>query len=226
MPSDVYALRRTLDKLAKPEDIAQINAMLRGSEFRCLLEERYLPSAYSLDQLADSPSGSLGKGYYDHMKRNGLEIDFFGEIECATDLDYVALRMSQIHDYWHVAFGYSTSNAGEAAAVGLSLAQLAKYCADAADALSSLVGIMFGTSLVRLSLHHNDQLKHWFRGFSDGYQRGAQAANLTEFKWEDNWATPITDVQHELEIPAPRLAPNDVIMTQLSPAEDCARPDR
>jgi ubiquinone biosynthesis protein Coq4 len=89
-----------------------------------IIQERYFAPTADLEQLLNYPQGSLGYHYAAEMKRAGLQPGFYRNIAIEYDYSYIAMRMRQTHDVWHIITGFGTDLAGEVGLQAFSLAQL------------------------------------------------------------------------------------------------------
>ncbi|HEY9828215.1 MAG TPA: Coq4 family protein [Stenomitos sp.] len=72
------------------------------------LKERYLGPKPDLEALMQFPANSLGKLYADVMLHEKLDPNFYRNIEIEDDYSYLALRIRQTYDIWHIVTGFGT----------------------------------------------------------------------------------------------------------------------
>lgn len=95
---------------------------LRGRMKSCesgrkLLQERPLLNSSVLERCRSLPEGTFGRSYASFMQQRGFDADARPPVRFLDDeeLAYVALRVRQVHDLWHVLFGCGTNALGELA---------------------------------------------------------------------------------------------------------------
>jgi ubiquinone biosynthesis protein COQ4 len=178
---------------------------------RKLLRER--PSL--VDALADHtalaalPRGSLGRAYLDFARARDFAAD--GLVEANHTRDVVADervdpdrrwyydRLTTQHDLWHVLTSYGTDEAGEAALLAFTLAQVPSR----GLRLLVLASLALLPWNVRLK-HQRYLLRTWLRG------RRARPLHLTS--WEAWLALPLHEVRRRLGIePAHRAHPRGIL---------------
>lgn len=182
----VRALR---DLLRDPDDTAQVfllglavNApffprlfarFASTAEGARLLAERPTIDSRSVDfaRLRSLPETTLGGAYARYLGDNGLDPDLFQPPPGLPEVPrFVAQRIRQTHDIWHVLTGYAPDVPGELALQGFTFAQL--------HMPSSLVIAAFGT-LAKAPREAARVL--------EGYRRGQEAAFLPVVRFEDHW---------------------------------------
>ena len=144
------------------------------------------------DALRRLPEGTLGREYARFLDDNGITPDVFAKLPDVGDprAAYIMLRMRQTHDLWHVLTGYSPDVRGEILLQAFTYGQT--------RAPSSLLLALFGT--VRWPLRWPGHVK----ALRAALQHGKAAAFLPLFRWEEHWATPVSDLRARLS--CPRLA--------------------
>ncbi len=142
------------------------------------------------DALRRLTDGTLGREYLRFLDDNGITPDVFANLPDIGDprAAYVLLRMRQTHDLWHVLTGYLPDVRGEVLLQAFTYAQT--------RAPSSLLLALFGT--VRWAFRWPGQAA----ALRDAFARGKAAGFLPVFRWEDHWATPVTDLREQLACPA------------------------
>jgi ubiquinone biosynthesis protein COQ4 len=147
-----------------------------------------------LDALRRLPDGTLGREYTRFLDDNGITPDAFESLPDVGDprAAYVMLRLRQTHDLWHVLTGYAPDVRGEILLQAFTYAQL--------RAPSALIIAAFGT--LRFAFKWPGQGKALREAFARGERTGA----LATFRWENHWATPVTELRALLECPPARAA--------------------
>lgn len=139
--------------------------------------------------LAALPPDTLGGAFARHLKENNLDPDLFqAPPGLPESVAYVAQRVRQTHDLWHVLTGYATDVPGELA--------LQAFYYGLIGLPSSFLISLFGT----LRYARKFRQTSLFRTVHKGYQRGRQAAFLPTIRWEDYWQQPLAEVRRRVRI--------------------------
>lgn len=135
------------------------------------------------------PDGTLGREYVRFLDDNGITPDAFEDAPDVGDdrAAYVMLRMRQTHDLWHVLTGYTPDVRGEILLQAFTYSQT--------RAPSALLIALFGT--VRWAFKWPGQRK----ALREAFERGKRTGFLPTFRWEDHWATPVTELRALLDCP-------------------------
>ncbi len=153
------------------------------------------------------PAGSFGRIYAAFMDEANLDAAGLVEAEeTATqtygrpadepvdpDREYFGDRLRDMHDLWHVLTGYGRDEAGEAANLAFTYAQVPNLG----------VGFIVVAGAV---LGPHDLSLYWQRYLFRAYRRGRRAAQLTAVRYEDLLPLPLADVRRRLAIAPPRIA--------------------
>ena len=167
---------------------------LRGAE---LLAQRPNILAYLRDQAALEalPAGSLGRSYLAFMQRDGLTPDWLvSASENAQSYrgnapsEFIARRMRDTHDLWHVVTGYGGDLLGEAALLAFTYSQT----------MAPAVGLLISVGFLRADDPDARRL------MVDGFARGMSAAWLPAVPWESLLDRPLDEVRDRLRVGAPR----------------------
>ena len=131
------------------------------------------------------PDGTLGREYVRFLRANGITPDAFKPITGDVDprAAYLAQRMRQTHDLWHVITGYTPDVPGEIQLQAFTFAQL--------HAPSALLITILGTLRYGVSV----------RSVRQAHRRGRQARFFGTVRWERRWTEPVADLRVELECP-------------------------
>ena len=139
------------------------------------------------DALRALPADTLGGAYARFLDDNGLDPDLFQAPPALPEVPaYVAKRLRQSHDIWHVVSGYGSDVRGELALLSFSYAQTGM---PGLRMLSRVGALRFAFSRRGL-----------LRAIKRGYQRGSQCASLLAVRWEDHWNKPLSEVRDMLAI--------------------------
>ncbi|MFO0746565.1 MAG: Coq4 family protein [Myxococcota bacterium] len=184
----VFILFLVLHARRVPGFLARFMAEPGGAE---LMAERPAIDSHGVDfdALRKLPADTLGGAFARHLDDRGLSPDIFqAPPGVPPAIGYLAQRMRQSHDIWHVLTGYDTSVPGELALQAFTFAQTR----------------MPGPALLAVT----GALRWWpeergvFGLVARGYRRGKAARSLLAVRWEDLWAVPLATVRAELGIAA------------------------
>ncbi len=157
---------------------------------RAMAEERYLRPVPDIEQLAAMPEGTLGYHYAHHLKTHGFDPDYYRKIGVETDAEYLALRMRQTHDIWHVVTGLSADRTGELAVKACELAQTRR----------PMAAVITAGGMIRYLLKDPDQLPDVMEALYKGYTIGSRAKPLLAEKWEEQWGQRLDSIRVRLDI--------------------------
>jgi ubiquinone biosynthesis protein COQ4 len=143
-----------------------------------------------LDALAALPEGTLGRQYVEFLRARGLTPEVFTPPRQVRDerTRYLAQRIRQTHDLWHVLTGYDTDVFGEVELQAFTFAQLRLP-------FSFLVAI-FG--LIKEQRYSRAGLARVWAA----YRRGKRAQPLAWRMWERQFATPLPQLRAALGLAA------------------------
>ncbi|HVP31167.1 MAG TPA: Coq4 family protein [Myxococcota bacterium] len=163
--------------------------------------------------LAKLRAGSLGRAYLAHLDRYGLDptgvLDAQERARKPGDPDtdpgraWFFERVNLMHDLWHALTGYGADEAGEAALLAFTQAQLPTRGIGLLIAAAAWLG-PWGDAFA------------WQRYLVRAWRRGRRARLLVAADWEALLARPISEVRAALGIEAPEVAhPGGVIEAHL-----------
>lgn len=139
------------------------------------------------DHLRTLPETTLGGAYVRFLDRNGLDPDLFQPPPGLPEVPrFVAQRMRQTHDLWHVLTGYATDVPGEIALQAFTYSQTRL---NGSNLLVVLGCAKWGTrhpGLVRMA--------------REGYQRGTKARFLPPLRFEEWFERDLEAVRRELNV--------------------------
>jgi len=176
--------------LSAPFFPALLARIERSAEGRRILAEAPTIDSHTVDfeHLRTLPATTLGGAYARYLEDNGLDPDLFQPPPGLPPAPrFIAQRMRQTHDVWHVLTGYRPDIAGELALQGFTFAQLRMP--------TSLFIATLGTAL---------RAPGEARRVLDGYRRGREAAFLPVIRFEDHWERPLEEVRRELSVRSAR----------------------
>lgn len=188
-PSDttrVFVLGLVVSRRSYPELLARITLDDRGA--RLLRERPSIDRAHvDFDRLRALPATTLGGAYARYLETNHLDPDLFQAPPGLPEVpSFIAKRMRQVHDLWHVLTGYDTDVSGEVALQAFTWAQT--------DSPSSAILAIGG--LLRFGLAD----RGLFVRVVDAYRRGRRAEFLPPLWLEEMWDRPLDELRAELGI--------------------------
>jgi ubiquinone biosynthesis protein COQ4 len=176
--------------------------MARDPVGRALIDERASLNAILMDRprLAAMPEGSLGRVYLQFMVEGEITAD---GLEAAQDAarandepepdpdperEYVAQRLVEQHDLWHVLTGYGRDDTGELANLWFSYGQFRQL----GMAFIAFMGCLDGPRSLR-----------FWRFMRSALRRGRRARNLVACRIEDYLERPLDEARRELGVRLP-----------------------
>ncbi len=182
----VFVLGLLVSRRSYPRFLARLTMDDRGG--RLLRERPSIDSAsVDFDRLRALPETTLGGAYARYLDAQGLDPDLFQAPPGLPDVpSYVAKRMRQVHDLWHVLTEYDTNVRGEVALQAFTYGQ---------TGTPSALIITLG-ALLRFGASDRTMLPLAV----DGFRRGRAAEFLPPVWLEEMWERPIDDVRRELGI--------------------------
>jgi len=191
-PSQTEAVFDMADGLRQTDFYTQFIAYAHSQPaIAQMLQERYFAPTADLEQLLTCPPDSLGYHYAAAMKQAGLKPDFYRRLDVEDDYSYIALRMRQTHDIWHIVTGFGTDLAGELGLQAFTLAQTHSPLAVAILAASMMYALKSSTPLNPL-----------VEGIQQGWQIGDKAHPFLAQKWEEQWEKPLSQWRADLNVEA------------------------
>lgn len=151
-----------------------------------LLEERPSIDSGSVDfqRLRALPRTTLGGAYARYLDDNHLDPDLFQAPPGLPEIPrFIAQRVRQTHDIWHVLTGYAPDVPGEIALQGFTFAQLRMPSSLAIATIGTLAKAPRGAARVL-----------------DGYRRGRDADFLPTVRFEALWDRDLDEVRASLRI--------------------------
>ncbi|NJO44544.1 MAG: ubiquinone biosynthesis protein [Oscillatoriales cyanobacterium RM2_1_1] len=155
-----------------------------------LIHDRYIPSAYDLDQLLAYPQNTLGYSYASTLETTGLDPNLHAGMGAESDAQYVELRLSQTHDIWHIVTGFDTSVMGE---IGLQAFHLSQFP-------YPLATMLIANSLISTTLLTPQELPQLLEAIALGWQMGKTAKPLLSQKREEGWDQTLVQWQTALHL--------------------------
>ncbi len=187
--TQVFILYVALNAETFPEVLSLFLAQPEGPELM-----RHKPaidsSSVDLGALATLPPATLGASFARHMHTNGLSPDVFQRPPGAPpDIAYLAQRLRQSHDLWHVVTGYGTNVVDELALQAFTYAQIR---APGPLVLSVAGALRWGATNPRVLARVHE-----------GYRRGKKARPMLALPWETLWKEDLDALRRHLRIEPP-----------------------
>ena len=190
---------------------------IRRPEGRQLLDEKpnLLQALSDRESLRRLPPGSFGRAYAEFMESGNLTPEGLVEADEMVasrhpdeqpppdaDRQYYGERLRDMHDLWHVLTGYGMDEAGEAANLAFTLAQVPT----GGIAFIVLAAAVIGPKDLRLT---------WQRYLYRAWSRGRRARPLPLVPYEALLDKPLSEVRRQLDIEPPEVAhPEGVLVAQ------------
>lgn len=207
----------TVGELTGHQAFRNLHARMSACESgRAILTERPRITNAMLERCAALPAGTFGSAYADFMRSRHFEADARPPVRFVDDaeLAYVATRIREVHDLWHVLFDCHTNVFGETALKALEFVQ---------------TGIpMTGAAVIagqrRMSASQRELLAAQFLPWAA--RAGSQCADLVTLYYERHLTDDLDDVRERWRIiTAPQLvgsvlvtrAPNDAVAAAQPP---------
>lgn len=189
-PSNTESVFDIAEGMGHTESTAASVAHLKSiPEVAQIIEERYVAPAPNLQELLTLPKDSLGYIYSSHMTEANFDPEFYRKVVIQDDFTYIALRVRQTHDIWHIVTGFGVDVAGE---IGLQAFQLAQN--------HSPLAVMLMAGALLNTIRANQSLDGIMGVMDRGYRLGRQAKPFLAQKWEEAWEKPLAQWRSELNV--------------------------
>ena len=211
------ALRVLVADSERTDQVFEIIEALAGSSFersfqrfcsdhgsaRLLREKPSLLAALSdRDRLNALPAGSFGRAYADFMAAGQLTPEGLVEADemaarngpdgtpaVDPERQYLGDRSRDMHDLWHVLTGYGRDEAGEAANLAFTQAQIPNFG----------IGLIL---LAAVAIGPKDPTFWWARYLLAAWRRGRRSSLLSAAPYEELLPLPLDEVRRRLGIPS------------------------
>jgi ubiquinone biosynthesis protein COQ4 len=169
----------------------------RHAEGRRLLAERPRLNAttVSLATMFAYPTKSLGYSYAAYFDQNAITPFDPPKLGVNTTEEYVATRLREAHDVFHVVTGYGTDDIGELELQWFNFGNLG---------WGPLPILVLVASFLTGRMSKYGGLWAVCRRARAAYRRGRRSRTLASVFWEDHWHMPIRELQALLCAPAER----------------------
>lgn len=162
--------------------------LTRHHEGQRLLAERPRLNAtcVSLAAMSALPPSSLGNAYAAYFGANNITPFDPPALPVDTNQEYMATRLREVHDVFHVVTGYGTDELGELELQWFNMGNLGW------GPLPIIVLIAF--IAMGRAKQYGGVWKVW-KCARAAYRRGRASRSLASMVWEDYWHMPVRDVQ-------------------------------
>ncbi|MBM4377343.1 MAG: hypothetical protein FJ095_19865 [Deltaproteobacteria bacterium] len=180
----VFLIGLATSRITMPQLLTRICMVDEGA--RMLKEQPAIDSAHvDFAALRRLPDGTLGREYVRFLDEHKLDPDLFHRPPGVPEIPgYIAQRLRQLHDVWHVLTGVAPNIPGEVSLQAFTYAQT--------GAVLSLLISLFGT--LRWSASYPTLAWDVMRE----YRRGKRAAFLPVVRVEELWDVPLAEVRTRL----------------------------
>ena len=175
------------------EQIAEDSARAHPGAVAALTQP--VPGRIDIEALGRCPADSLGYSLHRMIVDNGYDLEVLDREAIALSqlppsLEYLNVRILQMHDVWHLVAGYSTSGSHEIAISGFQLAQFGHNYSSMFLAAGSLMS--HGAQPRTFSILMQLILEAW--------QHGRDTTSFMDIQWEDEWNNSIEDIRRKYGI--------------------------
>jgi len=200
-----YLIPNMIKAIDEVTDYAEAAALIaaekaKNPEFAAWVDARRSTS-YRAETVRDYAEGTLGAAIRAFLE-TGMNMEFIARRETATDLEYIRLRRSALHDIEHMVTGFGPNSAGEQALAICNTAATARYFTPAlAQYFSHATYFVSIGGYTRASLHYHGVLPTYMEAMRQGLTAGlALKRPLFMEPWEDYLDWRITDIASHLGI--------------------------
>ena len=187
-----------LIKIAKNTDYLGDIAILKAEAFGVKLNPKLESKMQSvvgyhpqidLEKLIQLPSQTLGYQYAEHMKSNHLQpFEISQDVSKIAENNVFSLRYSITHDIFHILLGFDTSYAGEIGVLAFAAEQ--NY--------SPSLKLSLRIARLLYPILAPQQIPQIFQNLRLGRELGNLAQFLLNYRFEENWERPLTEIKVEL----------------------------
>lgn len=180
---------------------AQLAGLDGAAEF---LPHHYISEPLALEELGECASGTLGAAYHSFIVDNNLDANLLVSYQAFHDkqdqagkldrlpenMNYISVRLSQIHDFAHTIAGYAPDPAGEIKMAAFHLAQL-RY---------PYHSMRLAVTAAHVAFVSPRYMETVMDAMSIGWTMGRLAKNLHFTRWEDQIDTPLEEIRADFAI--------------------------
>ncbi len=196
-PNATDAVFEIVEALAGRHPLHLLERVRRDPEGARLLRERPLfdPRHADMEALEALPEGSFGCEFATWMRDNDFEPGLAErDREGDPDLVYLATRLTQVHDFWHVLSGYNRDPLGELGILAFSVGQ---------NGTRGFAFILANVVWQSIRSNWREERRPWspLIGYLwRGFRAGRKARFLPPLVLEDWFALPLDRVRETLGI--------------------------
>ncbi len=170
---------------------------------------RPVPGRTDLTALGVCQEGSLGEILYRMLVDNGYDLEVLNREDIHLSalpaaLQYLNVRILQMHDVWHLVAGYSTSGSHEIAISAFQLAQFGhNYSAMflAVAVAKSHIGLPASFPILMQLI-------------MEAWHHGQHTPAMMDIEWENEWSAPIQEIRQRYGItPYRSVLPENLLET-------------
>ncbi|MEL6861740.1 MAG: Coq4 family protein [Pseudomonadota bacterium] len=179
----------------------ELHAIPGASAF---LKEGYIAEPLTVEGMRQYGPGTLGAAYRDFVEENNLlenfgrdyrafqmQLQSSGKLDrMPSDMAYMMVRGTQLHDFMHVLTGYGATIPGELSLAAYYLSQIRfPYHA-----------IRLAVTMAHTALVAPKGVVPSMDAFVDGWYYGRNSGNINFEKWEERLAEPLSKLQAEMNL--------------------------
>jgi ubiquinone biosynthesis protein COQ4 len=206
MPNTAY-IPEVAAILHKLEDMPRIIELFemekaRLPQFARWLADRHLAD-FTIAELADCKTGTLGAAIRDFMVNSGYQLDlFFQEVQVVNDFTFYLRQTALTHDIEHMVTGFGPNHGGEVALLTANMHAKARYFHPELSAFFSRIATYLkAKTIMKDGLHYPEamvlNLEAEYRGAEQG-RNWKYPLMLVDWRAYVDWQ--ISDIRKELNI--------------------------
>ena len=174
----------------------------RLPQFARWLADRHLAD-FTIAELADCKTGTLGAAIRDFMVNSGYQLDlFFQEVQVVNDFTFYLRQTALTHDIEHMVTGFGPNHGGEVALLTANMHAKARYFHPELSAFFSRIATYLkAKTIMKDGLHYPEamvlNLEAEYRGAEQG-RNWIYPLMLVDWRAYVDWQ--ISDIRKELNI--------------------------
>ena len=174
----------------------------RLPQFARWLADRHLAD-FTIAELADCKTGTLGAAIRDFMVNSGYQLDlFFQEVQVVNDFTFYLRQTALTHDIEHMVTGFGPNHGGEVALLTANMHAKARYFHPELSAFFSRIATYLkAKTIMKDGLHYPEamvlNLEAEYRGAEQG-RNWKYPLMLVDWRAYVDWQ--ISDIRKELNI--------------------------
>ena len=192
----LYGLPTLIEAIDQVRDFDRVEALI-AQERRInpaldrWFEARFV-STYSREDLAQYPTGSIGRQLYDYMTDYDLSPQLDPRIlanpdwKPVRDIEYFTLRSGQTHDFYHILGEVGFGTVAEYFITGVTTGDaFAHVSPELAGELQTINSLIMFPWMLRTMLHYPAAWPTLWKNLTYGYEIGEQSDMLFTARYED-----------------------------------------